>query len=109
MAFIETNTSLKIPDVKSSPDKKSKASKVEDSKEVLDPALLRLPFELAPHIVGGYDGFSGAHENLKWVAKEDLIIYSMNNKIILEKTKTKEQQIINLSSVRLSTMAMTDN
>ena len=112
IAFADSNL-LSLPDEKKSPDKKSNKAG-SPSKEVVDPKAVienieRLPFELYPNMVGGYDGFSGAHENLKWVAKEDLIIYTMNNKIILEKTKSKEQQIINVSSVRLSTMAITDN
>jgi len=45
---------------------------------------------LNPVILGGYDGFSGTHENLKWLLKEGVIIYTMNNKIIVENTKTRE-------------------
>ncbi len=50
-----------------------------------------------PLILGGYDGFSGTHGNLKWIIKDGVIIYTMNNKIVVENTKTREQTVITQS------------
>jgi len=44
---------------------------------------------LEPLILGGYDGFSGTHDNIKWLLNEGVIIYTMNNKVIVENTKTR--------------------
>jgi WD40 repeat protein len=34
--------------------------------------------------VNGYDGFSGVHENLIWNPYTGCIIYTLNNKVIIE-------------------------
>lgn len=61
-----------------------------------------------PILVNGYDGFSGAHDNLVWLLKNQQIAYTMNNKIILEQTKARIQSIILESKVRISCLAATD-
>jgi hypothetical protein len=45
---------------------------------------------IAPHIVNGYDGFSGAHDNLIWNPLTGCMIYTLHNKVIVEQTKTRE-------------------
>ena len=44
----------------------------------------------APEIVNGYDGFGGVHDNLLWNPKSGMMIYTMNNKVIMENTKTRQ-------------------
>ena len=41
-------------------------------------------------IVNGYDGFGGVHDNLLWNPKSGMMIYTMNNKVIMEQTKTRQ-------------------
>ena len=41
-------------------------------------------------IINGYDGFSGTHDNLLWNANQGTIVYSLNNKVIKENTKTRQ-------------------
>jgi hypothetical protein len=53
--------------------------------------------QLRVKVLGGYDGFGGTHDNLKWLIREASIVYTMNNKIVFEKTKNKEQIFLNLS------------
>lgn len=43
-----------------------------------------------PFIVNGYDGFGGVHDNLIWNPMQGIIIYTLNNKVIIEQTKTRE-------------------
>lgn len=42
------------------------------------------------HIMNGFDGFSGVHDNLIWNAEKGYIVYTLNNKVIFEMTKTRE-------------------
>jgi len=65
--------------------------------------------ELKPKILCGYDGFSGVHDNLKWILVDGQIIYTMNNKIVFENTKTRVQTIITQSQVRFSTLAISED
>lgn len=65
--------------------------------------------ELKPKILCGYDGFSGVHDNLKWILGDGQIIYTMNNKIVFENTNTRQQTIIIQSQVRFSTMAISED
>ena len=58
-------------------------------------------------IVNGYDGFGGVHDNLLWNPKSGIITYTMNNKVIMENTKTRQQTILCESTVRLSCLAQT--
>ena len=41
--------------------------------------------EIGPTIINGYDGFSGVHDNLLWDHATGEIIYTLHNKIIVEK------------------------
>lgn len=60
---------------------------------------------MEPFIVNGYDGFSGVHDNLIWNPMSGSIIYTLNNKVIIEQTKTRDQIVFSLSTVRLSCLA----
>jgi hypothetical protein len=60
---------------------------------------------MEPNIVNGYDGFSGVHDNLIWNPMAGNIIYTLNNKVIIEQTKSREQVVLSLSTVRLSCLA----
>lgn len=60
---------------------------------------------IEPHIMNGYDGFSGVHDNLIWNPMSGNIIYTLNNKVIIEQTKTREQTVLAVSTVRLSCLA----
>lgn len=62
---------------------------------------------IEPTIVNGYDGFGGVHDNLLWNANQGSIIYTLNNKVIKEDTKTRKQTIFAESTVRLSCIAQT--
>lgn len=57
-------------------------------------------------IVNGFDGFSGVHDNLIWNEKKGFIVYTLNNKVIFEATKTREQTVLAISTVRLSCLAL---
>jgi WD40 repeat protein len=63
------------------------------------------PKKIEPDLVNGYDGFSGAHDNMVWMPKEAMVLYTMYNKLLIENTKTRQQQIFTLSEVRLSCLA----
>jgi len=41
------------------------------------------------YLVNGYDGFSGAHGNVIWQPYYGRIIYTLNNKLIVEDAKTR--------------------
>lgn len=59
-------------------------------------------------IVNGYDGFGGVHENLLWNANQGTIVYTLNNKVIKENTKTRQQNVFADSTVRLSCLAQSE-
>jgi len=44
-------------------------------------------------MVNGYDGYGGVHDNLIWDAPNGFQYYTLNNKVIIENTKTREQSI----------------
>jgi hypothetical protein len=44
---------------------------------------------IEPTIVNGYDGFGGVHDNLLWSISDDQIVYTLNNKVIFENTKSR--------------------
>lgn len=58
-----------------------------------------------PSLVNGYDGFGGVHNNLIWNAPYGNIVYTLNNKVIKEQTKSRDQKIICESQVRISCLA----
>ena len=62
---------------------------------------------IEPTIVNGYDGFGGVHDNLVWNANQGTILYTLNNKVIKEDTKTRKQTVFAESTVRLSCIAQT--
>ena len=95
--FISVKDQIKMDDIKL------------ESNDLLAVGVKSKDVALNPLILGGYDGFSGAHDNLKWILKDGQIIYTMNNKIVLENTKTREQTIITQSQVRFSTMAISED
>lgn len=64
---------------------------------------------IEPNIMNGYDGFSGVHDNLIWNPMSGNIIYTLNNKVIIEQTKTREQTVLAVSTVRLSCLAQSAN
>lgn len=45
---------------------------------------------LESNIVNGYEGFGGVHSNLLWNVNQSTIIYTLNNKVIKEHTKTRK-------------------
>jgi hypothetical protein len=55
--------------------------------------------------VNGYDGFSGAHNNLMWSVGTGRIFYSLNNKLIEENTQNRSQKIWSDAETRISTLA----
>jgi hypothetical protein len=56
-------------------------------------------------LISGYDGFGGAHDNLIWNVTGGLTFYTLNNKFIVENTKTREQTVYCDSVVQLSCIA----
>lgn len=60
-------------------------------------------------IVNGYEGFGGVHSNLLWNVSQSTIIYTLNNKVIKEHTKTRQQVIMCESTVRLSCLAQSQD
>ena len=62
---------------------------------------------LEQKLVNGYDGYGGVHDNLIWNAKGGYTYFTLNNKLILEKTKSqnREQVIFSDHEVQLSCMA----
>jgi hypothetical protein len=41
-------------------------------------------------LVIGYDGFGGVHDNLVWNVQAGFTYFTLNNKFIIENTKTRE-------------------
>lgn len=58
-----------------------------------------------PCIVNGFDGFSGTHSNLIWNWQQNSVVYTLNNKVIIEDMKTRSQVVLANSQVRLSCLA----
>jgi hypothetical protein len=61
---------------------------------------------MEPTLVNGYDGMSGAHDNIVWVRKESTYIYTLNNKLIIENTKTRQQTVFCDTTSRLSCLSL---
>lgn len=57
-------------------------------------------------MLNGYDGFGGVHDNLAWNSEEGWIVYSLNNKVIFETTKSRSQKVLIDSTVQISTLAL---
>ena len=66
------------------------------------------PLGVPPSLVNGYDGFSGTHDNLFWDGANKLI-YTLNNKLIVENIKSREQTVKCDASVKLSCIALNLN
>jgi WD40 repeat protein len=62
---------------------------------------------LEQKLVNGYDGYGGVHNNLIWNVAGGFTYYTLNNKFIIENTKTREQTVFTDSSVQLSCMVST--
>ena len=62
---------------------------------------------LEQKLVNGYDGYGGVHDNLVWNAKGGYTYFTLNNKLIIERTKSqnREQHIFADSQVQLSCIA----
>lgn len=45
---------------------------------------------LEQKLVSGYDGFGGVHDNLAWNVTGGFTYFTLNNKVIIENTKTRE-------------------
>ena len=58
-------------------------------------------------LMNGYDGFGGVHDNLIWNVTGGLTYFTLNNKVIIEDTKTRAQHVLAESTVQLSCMAAT--
>jgi len=41
-------------------------------------------------LIIGYDGFGGVHDNLAWNVSAGFTYFTLNNKFIIENTKTRE-------------------
>ena len=67
------------------------------------------PTILEPSLINGYDGLSGAHDNIVWCRKDNQYAYTLNNKLILEQTKSREQILFCETTVRLSCMCLSDD
>lgn len=62
---------------------------------------------LEQKLVTGYDGYGGVHDNLMWNPQAGFTYFTLNNKFVIENTKTREQTVVPTSTVQLSCMAMT--
>jgi WD40 repeat protein len=60
---------------------------------------------LEQKLISGYDGFGGVHDNLLWNVTAGFTYYTLNNKLIIENTKTREQTVLADSTVQLSCIA----
>ena len=40
-------------------------------------------------IMNGYDGVGGVHDNMVWIIPQGKVVYTLNNKIIIEITKSR--------------------
>lgn len=67
------------------------------------------PTFLEPTLVNGYDGLAGAHDNIVWIRKDSQYAYTLNNKLIIEDTKSRAQKIYTETTVRLSCLGISDD
>jgi WD40 repeat protein len=65
------------------------------------------PFE--QKLINGYDGYGGVHDNLQWNVTAGYTFLTLNNKVIIENTKTREQIVFADSNVQLSCIAMSED
>lgn len=42
-----------------------------------------------PCLINGYDGFGGVHSNLLWNWQQNIVTYTLNNKVIVEDMRTR--------------------
>jgi hypothetical protein len=56
-------------------------------------------------LISGYDGFGGVHDNLLWNIAAGCTYYTLNNKLVIEHTKTREQTVLADATVQLSCLA----
>lgn len=64
---------------------------------------------LEQKLISGYDGFGGVHDNLLWNVTAGFTYYTLNNKLIIENTKTREQTVLADATVQLSCIAGSAN
>jgi len=62
---------------------------------------------LEQKLVNGYDGYGGVHDNILWNVTGGFTYFTLNNKLIFENTKTREQTVFADSTVQLACMAGT--
>jgi hypothetical protein len=60
-------------------------------------------------LVNGYDGFGGVHDNLVWSVQAGFTYFTLNNKVIIENTKTRQQSIFADSCLQLSCLAVSND
>ena len=58
-------------------------------------------------LINGYDGYGGVHDNLIWNVTGGFTYFTLNNKLIIENTKTREQTVFADSQVQYSCIAGT--
>jgi len=54
---------------------------------------------LEQKLISGYDGFGGVHDNILWNVSLGVTYFTLNNKLIIENTKTREQTVFADSTV----------
>ena len=80
---------------------------VDSSAFISNLSIVDTRHQLLEHkLINGYDGFGGVHDNLFWNVRDGLTYFTLNNKFIIEKTKTREQTVYADTSVQLSCMAV---
>ena len=80
---------------------------VDSSAFISNLSIVDTRHQLLEHkLINGYDGFGGVHDNLFWNVRDGLTYFTLNNKVIIEKTKTREQTVYADTSVQLSCMAV---
>lgn len=63
------------------------------------PSIANDPKFLEQKLINGYDGFGGVHDNIVWHPTGGLTFFTLNNKLIIEETQTRKQQIFVESNV----------
>ena len=64
---------------------------------------------LEQKLINGYDGYGGVHDNLYWNITGGKTYFTLNNKLIIEDTKSREQIVFADASVQLSCMAVSED
>lgn len=65
--------------------------------------------DLPLKLMNGYDGYGGVHDNMLWNAFQGFTYFTLNNKLIVENTKTREQTVWADSHVQLSCLAASND